>query len=996
MAERAEIRVDPDSWDRVIAEVGGPQLVVAGPGAGKTEFLVRRALHLVTDLGVHPERILLLSFSRRGAADLRHRVVGGLGRSFTTIPASTFHSLAYRVIEAHGGGDGGPGTPATLLTGPEQVALVGEMLADEDPGAWPVLYRPLLDTHTFANEVADFVLRCREQMIGPSELAERAADRPQWRALPAFLERYEEALDRRGRIDYGTLQTRAVELLADDRIGGEVAERYHYVLVDEYQDTTRAQARMLQHLYRPHRNLTVAGDPYQSIYSFRGTELANIAEFPESFPDAEEAPAARIVLTTSFRVPGEILDAAVRVTAGGLLPGAAGPVIPAPGRGSVEVFGFDQLTHEAEWIGGELQRMHLRDGIPFGRMAVLVRTKRRFLPELSRALERRGIPHDPPDARLADHPAVRQVLDCVRAAVAVGPDRDAALRRLMLGSLFGVSLSALRDIERERARSGRSWGSLVRERVPGGAAFADLLEDAGWATTAPAAEGFWHVWSTLPQFAAAVAAPGRRAERAAWSSLAQVLGRLGERDPKATLVAYLRWSEAEDFEATPLLGVGDDDEDSLTLTTLHQAKGLEFDVVVIADAREGVFPDLRLRESLLGSRYLSRSDTDASGFARFRIQEEMRLAYTAMCRATTRVVWTCTTAGLEDGRGMPSRFLPLVAGVTSFAEGLPTPSGSSRPSTPMEAEAWLRRLVRDPAQPEPRRLAALSALAEPAGWKRREPIAFAGVPARGDDRGLVPADTSLSPTQADAYLTCPRLYAFRRRLNVDADGSVHLDFGSLIHHVLEEVEAAAMERGDPHATGTEALASLHRHFDPGRFGGGAWAEAWHRRAEEVLTHLYEAWPGSGRVAAVEHPVELDVDGTAWRGRVDRIEVADTATGPLVRIVDYKTGRTPASVDEAATSVQLGFYLLAARGDPGLSNLGSVEAAEFWFPAARTKAVAVRELDPERLGDVTALMSEAAAGITAEDWTPRPGHGCDRCPVRGVCTEWPEGREAYLG
>ncbi|MBU1492659.1 MAG: ATP-dependent helicase, partial [Actinobacteria bacterium] len=952
MATATETRVDPDGWDTAIAATDGPQLVVAGPGAGKTEFLVRRALHLI-DGGVHPEQILMLSFSRRGAADLRRRVAEGLDRSLTTIPASTFHSLAFRLLEAYGVGGAGPGKVPALLTGPEQTGLVAELLADEAPGDWPVLYRGLLPTAGFADEVADFVLRCREQLIDPIQLAERASGRPQWRALPAFLERYLAELRSRGRIDYGSLQAEAVDLLDAPSIREAVAEQHPYVLVDEYQDTTVAQAQLLERLTRSRRNLTVAGDPYQSIYSFRGTAITNIAEFPEAFRGLDGTPGRRLVLTTSFRVPAEILEAAVRVTAGGDLPGAAGPVVPAKGRGSVEVYRFDQLTHEAEWIASEIQRVHLRDGIPYRNMAVLVRSTRHMLPELSRALERRGVPHDPPDTRLADHPAVRLVLDCVRAAT--GTDRGGAVKRLLLGPLVGLPLSAMRDIQRDQIRTGDPWSEVVRRSVPGGEALAGIIDDPTWADSAPAAEGFWHLWSTLPQLAAAATDPARVRERAAWSSLAQVLGRLGERDPAATLSDYLRWSESEDFEATPLLEYRSGRDDRLTLTTLHQAKGLGWDLVFIADAREGVFPDLRARESLLGSRHLSGSQPeDPAASARARLQEEMRLAYTAMCRAATRVVWTCTTSGWEDGRGVPSRFLSLVSG--RDAGSLTSPAAPGDPATPLEAEAWLRRMVRDPAETAPRRLAALGALTGPGEWRRREAAAFAGMARRGPDTGLVPAGVSLSPSQAESYLTCPRLYAFRRWLHVDGGGSVYLDFGSLIHGVLEETERAALERGDRHGTLDEALAALDGGFDPAAFGGNPWAAAWHAKATRVLTHLYEAWPGGGRVAAVEYPVEMEVAGTRWRGRIDRVEVEEQETsGPLLRVVDYKTGTSMPTVAEAGRSVQLGFYMIAAREDPHLAGLGCPGAAELWFPAARSVSVTTRALDTGRLDEVEALM-----------------------------------------
>ncbi len=989
-----EWRVTPDDWDEAVASVAGPQLVVAGPGAGKTEFLVRRALHLVDEAGVAPERLLLLSFSRRSASDLRARVQAGLGRSFTTVPASTFHSLAHRLLEAEAPAALGWRQMPTLLTGPEHVALVAELLADEDPSGWPLPLRDLLATVTFAEEVRDFLLRCQEQLVGPEALGAKAADRADWRALPAFFSRYLAALEERGRIDYGTLQAQAVRLLDRPGVLSRVAAGFSHVLVDEYQDTTVAQAALLQRLYRPHRNLTVAGDPYQSIYSFRGAELHNIADFPAAFTAADGSPARRLVLTTSFRVPRAILDAAVRVTAGGDLPGAAGPVTPAPGQGSVETYVFDQQSHEAEWIAAQLQRTHLLEATPYRRMAVLVRTKRRLLPELSRALERRGIPHDRPDARLADHPGVRMVLDVVVAATRNGPAVDQAMRRLLLGPVFALPLGQVLQLERDRARGGH-WPELLGD-VPGGAALAGLLDDPAWAAAEPAADGFWALWSQLPHLPALVASPAGREDRAAWSSLSQALGRLRERDPAATLADYLRWTQEEDFEATPLLGFRPTDEDRLTLTTLHQAKGLEFDVVVVADAVEGVFPDLRPRESLLGARHLSPSQPgDPAGYAHFRLQEEMRLAYAAMGRARRRVVWTATAAGLDQGEGAPSRFLPLVAGATTVAAAA-RPPGEPAPQvvTPLEAEAALRRTLRDPGAGEPARLAALDALGKGPRWRLRPISEFGGVRARGSEAGLIGAEHRLSPSQVQAYVACPRRYAFERRLHVGDQTSVYSAFGTVIHDVLEAAERSALARGEELSTLDDALDALGTRWDPAPFGGGAWAEGWRRHAERTLRHLYAHWPGKGKAVALEHPLELEIDGVVWQGRADRIE--RDRKGAL-RIVDYKTSKSPAGKEEAAVSVQLAFYLLAARADPEITEHGRPAEAEFWYPARYDrKSVATRQLDARRLDEVRDVMRAAGEGIRAEQWPPTPGAHCHSCRVRLVCPGWPEGREAYAG
>src|SRR5690606_38503787 len=266
--------------------------------------------------------------------------------------------------------------------------------AQEEPTEWPLTFRPLLTSSTLAAEVADFVMRCHERLIDPLRLGEMARERADWRALPAFLDRYRAALREAGKIDYGLLVAEAVEILSSTDPG------FSHVIVDEYQDTSPPQARLAR-LPARSGNLTVAGDPNQSIYSFRGAEPGNVQDFRH---EVSEARGRVYVLGRSFRVPAAVLASAHRLVAAN--PPSFGPApVPADHDGGVEVYTFDQRSAEAEWIAGAVERLWHSEGLPLTSIAVLVRCTRHLLPELSRALDRRAIPHARPDVRLLDHPA---------------------------------------------------------------------------------------------------------------------------------------------------------------------------------------------------------------------------------------------------------------------------------------------------------------------------------------------------------------------------------------------------------------------------------------------------------------------------------------------------------------------------------------------------------------------------------------------------------------
>ncbi len=992
-----QVLVGPGDWPPALAADDGAQIVVGGPGTGKTEFLVRRTLHLL-DTGVAADDIVVLAFGRRGVADLDRRINTRRPAGVAPVVVTTFHALAMGIVETHFGIRGWA-RPPQILTGPEQTNLVRALLATEEPGRWSVALRPLLRSATFADEVTDFLLRSSEQLLDPGLVA--AMDRDDWRGLPDFMARYRRSLVADHRIDYGMVLAEAAAILRT------VDERRRHVLVDEYQDTTTAQVEVLRALSAG-GHITVAADPYQSIYSFRGADVANVADFAGTF-QTPERPVKRLVLTTSFRTPEAVLRAAERV-AGGDIPGAAGPVEPAGGAGRVDIHRFDQQTAEAEWIAAEIVRLHLVDRVPFNDIAVFVRSKRRFVAELSRALERHGIPHEPPDSRTADRPEVRFVLDLVEAATSPdSPGGVRAMRRVLLGPWFGMTLGEVRDLDRHRIAGGLSWAETVRPRFP---ELSGLLTDARWATGRPADEGAWAVWSGIPQLGVIATDPSQARHRAGWASLLQVLTRWNERNPTSTLVDYSRLLAEERFEATPLMHYTADDRGQVTVTTLHQAKGLEFAVVFVADAVEGVLPDLRVQDTLLGVRHLLPGvPHDSAGYRRFRLQEERRLLYTAMTRASHRVVLTATATGFEEGRGIPSRFLALAAGTTTVDEAVTDPDRHATPVTVLEAEALLRRLVADPdasltvddggraltLSGEPLRLAAMAVLVEGSRWGIRPIDRFAGFRDRGPDTGLLPDELRLSPSQGEAYELCPRRYALERRLSIGTTESLHAGLGSLIHAVLEAAERAAWNDGTKRSTVEEAQAELDERFDPADFGGEPYATAWRRRAETIIGAQYRFWPTSGRAVALEQRLHAEVDGVPWVGFADRVETADPGT---LRIVDYKSGATATSHADAAESLQLGYYVSSAAADPALATEGRVDHAEMWFPYATIKAdnprsMVVRSFDPANLDSIEQRMRAVTAGIKAEDWTPRPGAHCGRCPVRVVCPTQAAGTEGFV-
>ncbi|MGY1437836.1 ATP-dependent helicase [Streptomyces reniochalinae] len=475
----------------VVDHTGGPLLVLAGPGTGKTTTLVEAVARRVCE-GADPERVLVLTFSRKAAVELRDRMTDRLARAadagaLTAPQATTFHSYCYALVRAHQDADLFA-EPLRLLTGPEQDLHIRELLegqiALEQRGRatvrWPDELRACLTTRGFADEVRAVLARSRELGLGPAALGAfaRRAGRPDWRAAAGFFAEYLDVLDAQGVLDYAELVHRAALLTERGEVASWLDGAYDAIYVDEYQDTDPAQARLLRALAGGGaRTLVAFGDPDQSIYAFRGADVRGILDFPDVFRQPSGAPAPVRVLRTAHRFAPSLSAATRRLTermpltrlpaeavrahralvpapapaipsprADGRRPGSteepsfpegasreaslaepAGARLPAAGR--VEVFTYPTAGAELEHIADLLRRAHLEDGVPWGEMAVLVRAGGRSLPVVRRALVSAGVPVevDGDDVPLRHEPTIAPLLTALRVAAEGALEEHASL-----------------------------------------------------------------------------------------------------------------------------------------------------------------------------------------------------------------------------------------------------------------------------------------------------------------------------------------------------------------------------------------------------------------------------------------------------------------------------------------------------------------------------------------------------------------------------------------
>ncbi|HYZ55580.1 MAG TPA: ATP-dependent DNA helicase [Streptosporangiaceae bacterium] len=468
-AAGGRLRLD-DAQQHVVHHTGGPLLVLAGPGTGKTATIVEAVAHRIIHRGVDPGRVLVLTFSRKAAGELRERIAGRLRRTISEPLALTFHSYAYALVRREFVLMGEE--PPRLLSGPEQLLEVRRMLRGElaDGGAlWPERLRPALATRGFAEELRDFLLRAAERGMDGRRLAGlgRQRKRDDWVAAGRFLDRYAARFDLAPvpAYDYAEIVRIAATLLSRTATRQRERQAYDVVLVDEYQDSDPAQESLLQALAGDGRELIAVGDPDQSIYAFRGADVRAITEFPDRFRAADGSPAPVVALDTCRR-SGPVLLAASRrvahrlpaaITATGR-PGTdaaqAGhrDLAPLPDAepGAVRVVVAESASQEAALIADTLRRAHLADGIPWSSMAVLVRSVSRQVPLLRRALTASGVPVAVAgdELPLAEEPGTRPLLTLLRCALKPDTLDEQTAAELLTGPLGNTDVLGLRRLRR--------------------------------------------------------------------------------------------------------------------------------------------------------------------------------------------------------------------------------------------------------------------------------------------------------------------------------------------------------------------------------------------------------------------------------------------------------------------------------------------------------------------------------------------------------------------
>ena len=1016
--------------------------VLGAPGTGKTSTAIEIMVDRVRNDRITPDQCLVLTASRTAAAELRERITARIGGTTTEPLARTHQAFGFAILRQAAALHGDPSP--RLLSGPEQDVILRELLAGHASGEgkapdWPVDVQAALATRGFRTELRDLLMRAVERGLEAGGLAALgiAQERPDWVAAAQVLAEYDEvtALSQPGSYDPAWILGAAADLVEEDSQARErLTSLLRVIVVDDAQELTPSAARLLEVVRAPHIDLVLIGDPDAAVQTFRGADPRILGADHGRFGDGPT-----IILGTSYRQPQALRSVAHRVTrrigaAGGGTHRELEHVRPG-GRADVRL--LRATSQEAALIAAELRQAHLLDHVPWSEMAVIVRGQGRTS-TLRRVLMAAGVPVAVPSTEVAvrDEVAVRPLLALLDVALNVATGRadpiDAQIAvDTVLSPIGGADAVGLRRLRRALRRDeldsggGRTSDELlaqglvepnrlgmlgpegaparrVARAIAAGVSAAGMVDDGDgphWAPRVTAESVLWAMWDATGlgeswrRVALGGGLSGARADRhldavvALFDAAAKYVDRLPQMGPRE----FLEHIRGQDVAGDTLVALAPSDG-AVALLTPAGAAGRQWRFVVVAGVQEGVWPDLRLRGSLLGSERLvdvitGRGQSLRAAQAAVRY-DETRLFLVAVSRASERLLVTAVRS--EDEQ--PSVYLDIVDPPEESDDGdeLRGFSDVPRPMTLAGLVAELRREVvigatvsaRHTAAEQLARLAsARVAGADPSSWWALMPLS--------DDRPLRAegVSVSVSPSRIESFNSCSLRWLLSA-CGGDGPGVGAANIGTLIHDI-------AAELGDVDEASMRAEVEL-------RWARLGLPEGWVSRrqlaeAQKMVSRLARyfeesATRGWERVG-VELDLQVQIGRALLRGRVDRLE--RDGKGAL-RVVDLKTGSSKPSKVELLHNAQLGAYQAAVE-QGAFADLGLVSAGAALLQVGKAAGVKTTLQEQQALsadddpGWARALVTDTAAGMAGSNFLATIGRACTFCSVRSSCPVRPEGK-----
>ncbi len=1014
-------------------------LVVAGPGTGKTFVIQHRVIHLISRLGVAPEKILCLTFTEKAAEEMRSRIEDALATAELKgrPDVATFHSFCDKLLREFPVESDRP-RDFRILEGPRLLRFIMKRI-----NSFNLRYfRIRRSAIEFAEELERFVSRCHDELLSTSEAYERARRMSQEAANDGarqqarlFLElaeckrMLEEELEDGHFATFGDLITRSVALLeSHPEVRAKLQERYRHLLVDEFQDDNYAQGRLVSLLAKPSGRVTVVGDDDQSIYRFRGAHPKILKEFEEAW---KPHGLKKVVLRQSYRSTPAIVAASGALIAKSPAHDKAKVILPAEGKEGppVRIVRTPDSDRQAAYIADRIEEAR-RSGVPLRKIAVLFRSMGHSQ-AVVRALEAAQIPAEVVGGGgLFDRREVRDAL--AWASFAANPLKDdLAAFRVLWSPETGLDPLDIARVTRAAYESKKPVFELARDptKVPDLSvdAKARLLELAhrvgkfqGEAREYPAGEALARVidFARLKVRLNPDEPEGRRCAKnlALLMELAEHVAADSDHPGLEEFVELVTLMGREGLdlpEAEPDL-----EEESVKIMTVHQAKGKEFDLVLVPDLIDRRFPPAA-HGGLVDDFFVGLHHPETPEGARE--DEERRLLYVAMTRAALALELLTfeehgsgrhaypspylEELGYKDGRAAGAvsphvevfEWAPLVRAPREAPYLPETPTieelqrdalGVLTAPTPKDAAAarkhiaiLLARFAAAHTKDGELPAAVREALAplEAALGTLEVPVPRERAPVHHARPGIRKGTLDLSYSQLNTYERCPRQYMYGSVLNLRGRQTRYALSGNVIHQALENFYKSFKHAKD--AKLDDLLALYDAAFASAEFDN----ELERRQHREDGLAMMEAFyeeesKRTTEPVRLEQWFEFELGTVKIRGRIDRI---DRHPDGRFEVIDYKTGRVESRKSYATENLQLPIYAIAMQ-----EHLKLPLKAATIYSLKEKKRITLNlgeDLTPAAIESAKRRILQIAGHIREGHFEPKPEPNiCAFCEFRMLC------------
>lgn len=959
---------------------GGPLLVIAGAGTGKTSIITQKICHLILDQHCPPESLLALTYTDKAATEMEERVDKSIPYGYSRVNIFTFHAFADSILRQDGHHIGIPAN-YRLLTKADVIMLIKNNLFQLPMKQ----FRPMGNPNKFIEALYQHFSRLQDEDITPKQYTAwtkkqkkilTATDYEKQKELALLFSHYSLLKQKQDSLDFSDLLSYLLFLFRTrPGVLSGYQKKFNHVLVDEFQDTNIAQYSLLQLLCPSKKNphLTVVGDDSQAIYKFRGASISNILHFTRDYPKAKI-----ITFTANYRSYQEILDRSYLVitnnnpdTLESKL-GISKKLTASRGKESdiVKVTITNTGEEEAESVTKKIKQLVKSGKYSYQDCAILYRAHHHSIPFVN-ALLSHAVPYQiVGSSALFLQPEIKELIAYLQFLSSLS-DSAAWYRVLTMQllafdqedvhsllafakksalSLYNVCILSIADEhpEWQKEKSEQYLSSippLLKDTKQKLSILITMVKrHIALASKESAGQIIYYFLVDTGYLKILGKYKTEKEERAAIaiSQFFDLLKTLETIQADASIfsaVDYLKTTM--ELGESPLTKTQDlVRRDAVSLVSVHAAKGLEFPVVFIVNLSAARFPTRRRSETIPLPDALLKEIVPQGDY---HLQEERRLFYVAVTRGKDKVFLTAARY-YHEGKRL-QKVSPFL--IEMF------PDEWQKWETQQKEQQWQMRLFENKNQEE-----------------MQAPLAAA------------PQKTflRLSFSQIDTFLTCPKRYAYQYQIRIPTPETSTVSFGSSIHKALQLFYRQQME------TGTGSLKHLLHYYDkswiPFGYANREHVEETFNEGKKMLTQFYKKMHDKHSLPiALEQPFTLHLTPTVTiSGVIDRIDQNDNT----IEIIDYKTGRIPTE-EELKKNKQLLVYGFAALKLPLLPIKPKKVILSYYY-LADAKKISFEKTE-EELEKIQPFLIDAAEQIQTSSFVPKKGIWCKFCPFLINCEAW---------